>query len=738
MSLNQFGFRSFPFLFAELVEWHLIFLERACCLSQKCLGRFCCRIQSAKPEFARISVNRPIGHHLRFQIQCVWNINPTFDLENRLAFRIARLIICLGIISTSPFTGLGIRPTQTAQATGIKVHTTFPGSDRQTSLPATETGQRWEVFSGSWAVLHHRAHNSQNSTASKTGDGNDVAVIDAGVADCNVKVKLSGAMTNPSGIAFRAVDVQNFFFVRASTNSIEVFRKKAGAYLRLTTVANGVADGDILEVELRGSSIVVKVNGVERTSINDPTNKSATRHGLYSYDANVGFVEFSVDTRLAQVDWVRVTAPIAYQTYQRDDQGRADILISGTVSGQPKSVDARFNGGAWATIASTKDGKFSGVLKRQQAGQGSLEVRFSDKPDVNFRQDHVGIGEVFLVAGQSNAEGRITSMQSYAHPTLRASVFDEAIGWRDGYDPTDSTLPDQYSVWPLLATKIMNATDVPVAFITSGAPQTGLIGDGGTWAKGGPTYEKCLQMVRGSGVNGIRAVLWYQGESDANVPSMTESQYQNALFMLRRNLSNDLGWQLKLVTAQIAYLHTDTSKETRGSVDAVRMAQSSAPERESYILMGPIFYDLDIRTTSGGDGVHLRSPNHAQIVAARWWRMLRFYFYGGNEGRGPQFQSAQLHDPNTLEVHYLTSGGSLRASTPLERGWRVVDANGVRKILSAVVQSASSVRLTVDQPLSGKIELSWASYNDAVGLSLTDSGQHPLPAEPFKAFVLRK
>jgi hypothetical protein len=57
--------------------------------------------------------------------------------------------------------------------------------------------------------------------------------------------------------------------------------------------------------------------------------------------------------------------------------------------------------------------------------------------------------------------------------------------------------------------------------------------------------------------------------------------------------------------------------------------------------------------------------------------------------------------------------------------------------LSALVRDGSAVRLTVDQPLSGKIQISWASYNDAVGLSLTDGNPEALPAEPFEAYVSR-
>ena len=646
------------------------------------------------------------------------------------------LLLAFGLTIGSALAGSAsrVRPQTPSGGDGPLVHATFSGPEDQPALPRTDTGQNWQVFSGAWGVLHHRAYNARNSALSKSGDGNDVAVVNAGVADCNVRATLSGTVANPTGLAFRASDAQNFFFVRAGTDSIEVFRKTAGNYIRLAKVSSGVADGDTLEVELRGNSIVIRVNGAERVSLIDSFNQRATRHGLYSYDANVSFSEFAIDTRAAAAEWVRITSPKPYQTFQRDDSGHADIQVNGLCSGNPKFIEARFNGGSWTAIGSPKGNQFSGKLLNQDGGQGALEVRFSDKPTVTFTQNYVGVGEVFLVAGQSNAEGRITAPQSYSHPRLRASVYDQTIGWRDGYDPTDSSLPNEYSVWPLLATKVMAATNLPVAFITSAEPQTGLIGDGGTWAKGGPTYEKCLKMVRDSGANSVRAVLWYQGESDANIPSMTQAQYTDALLLMRRNLAADLGWPLKLMTAQIAYMHTDTSKETRTSVDAVRLAQAAAPDKDANILMGPVLYDLNLSAEAGGDGVHVQTPAHAQIEAARWWHMLNFYFFKGPGARGPRCESSTA-DGRTIDVRFINPTGSLHATSGIESGWRVSDAHGPHKVVSAVIREGSIVRLTLDQPVSGRAEIFWASYNDAAGLSLTDSSVDAMPAEPCRLVV---
>jgi hypothetical protein len=139
---------------------------------------------------------------------------------------------------------------------------------------------------------------------------------------------------------------------------------------------------------------------------------------------------------IVKTGWIHLNSPQPYQIYQRDSNDRADLQIKGTYGGTPTVIEARYNHGDWQTIdAAPTDGKFSGIMRAQSAGQGTLEVRFANDTAVKRRQRYVGIGDVYLVAGQSNAEGRITEPQFYYHPTLRAAVFDQAGNWREAYDP---------------------------------------------------------------------------------------------------------------------------------------------------------------------------------------------------------------------------------------------------------------------------------------------------------------
>jgi len=571
-----------------------------------------------------------------------------------------------------------------------------------------------------------------------SGDGNCAAVLDTGISDANISVRLNdvnGGSTQ--GIVFRATDANNFFFARGFNTNIQVFRKQAGVLVQLGSYAGGISEGDVLTVELLGPEIVVKQNGSVRLTLRDSFNQRATRHGLFTDSTSSSFKDFVVERgRTSVTEWVRVVSPQPYQIFQRDAAGRSNIPISGTYKGIPSAIQARWSGGNWQTIADhPSGGNFQGVLTNQSAGQGILDVRFADNPDVVWRQRYVGIGDVYLIAGQSNAEGRITAPQFYTHPRLRAGVYDQLNRWREAYDPTDSSFTNQYSVWPLLATRIMETTSVPVAFITTGQGATGLVAMGAPWSKPNAVYAACVASVRNSGVNGLKAVLWYQGETDANSPGMTEAQYTDALKKLRGDLSSDLGWaNLPLITAQLAYFHSTGSTETAASLNAVRLAQAN-PQTPN-IFTGPILYDLDISEASRGDGQHINTPAHAQVEAARWWRALKRLFYGGPEGRGPRVLSLRQADPAHIDVAWTLSVRPLRLSDTSGTGWRVTDESGPLRVTEAMSRTSNTIRLTLDRAVSGRVLVSWANYNDAVGVALTDSSLEALPAEPFIDLVV--
>lgn len=626
-----------------------------------------------------------------------------------------------------------------AQAAKIQtdlVYASFFAPDNPNVLPAADTGQQFIQLSGRWGVRRYQAYLSATGN-----DGSGAALVEARLSDVNLRVTIKGlAGAQTQGLAFRATNGDNYFFCRASLNFIQVFRKQSGALVQLGEFQGGLIDGDELTIKLNGSSITVKQNGIARLQLTDTFNLRATKHGLYADNSTASFKHFSIDTNPTTVEWIRLISPKSYQVLQRDTAGKADIFVKGVYSGEPTAIEASFNGSVWQTITATPSGgKFSGALRNQNAGQGILEVRFRNNPATNWRQRYVGIGDVFLVAGQSNAEGRIRTPQFYSHPTLRAGVFDQTNTWREAYDPTDSTLQDQFSIWPLLATQIMRDQHVPVAFITTGTGATGLTPNaGGGWdpSAPGPNYLECLANVRASGANGLKAVLWYQGESDAVTTGMTQDYYETTLKALRSKFQTDFGFNtpLKMMVWQLAEIIG--SRESRETFDAVRIGQSDAWDTDPNIIAGPVLYDLDLMANDG-DGQHVKTAAHALIEATRAWHLLKFALYGGTEGRGPRFQSASQSDATHIDVAFTVAAPPLQPAQPPIAGWHVTDGNGVRRIMAARRLNPTTIRLTLDRPVTGKVKISWASYNDAVGVALTDSTRDAMPAEPFVGKLVR-
>ncbi len=113
-----------------------------------------------------------------------------------------------------------------------------------------------------------------------------------------------------------------------------------------------------------------------------------------------------------------LTSPVSCQVFQRNREDRADILIEGTISDNADQViEAKadllpsakrgtpVNWTAIATDRPVNQGKFSGRLTLKAGGWYQVTVRSRAGTRIIAEQtmDKVGVGEVFITAGQSNS-----------------------------------------------------------------------------------------------------------------------------------------------------------------------------------------------------------------------------------------------------------------------------------------------------------------------------------------------
>jgi hypothetical protein len=326
-----------------------------------------------------------------------------------------------------------------------------------------------------------------------------------------------------------------------------------------------------------------------------------------------------------------LTAPQQYQVVQRDTNNRANIVISGRTGTNigTHSIEARFNGGSWQTIASSIAEKtlFTGTLTNQSAGQGAIEVRYTDSLETST-VPYVGVGDVFLIAGQSNAAGAADNPQSFAHATLRAGLFGNDYLWRMLSDKTDDTNGQidtvsqdvglGYSVWPNVASWYLTNQALPVAFIPcalGGSPIEPWMPNG-SHTNRASLYGSMNWRASTNVAGPVKAVVWWQGESNAISNTPTATYYSN-LTLLASNIFTDMG--VKLVVCKLQNCSGVTVLQQSNINQAIAWAWSS---NSSVIAAGP-----DLSDIATDDTFHLRTDAKMRTAGARWWTALQAAFY---------------------------------------------------------------------------------------------------------------
>jgi hypothetical protein len=314
-----------------------------------------------------------------------------------------------------------------------------------------------------------------------------------------------------------------------------------------------------------------------------------------------------------------LNSPVPYQVFQRHG-GAADIPVSGSGSGVTGSIEARFNGGAWTSLAPIRSGAFSGVLPAQPQGQGALEIRLAEAPEITFAVPYVGIGDVFIIAGQSNSSGRGTNPQPASHPTLKAGLFGNDYLWRELTDPSD-TVTNQAdavsldyeaggSVWTLLATHIMNERGIPVAFVPASRGGSSIT----DWQPVRNPFNRATlygSMAHRARLTGAKAVLWWQGETDA-LENMSQADYFIHFTAFAAAIQRDLA--IPLVPCLI---HNSMGIPDDAEA-SIRRAVVEASQSQPGILLGP-----DLSDMASDDPYHLQSDVNLQTAAARWWAAIQ-------------------------------------------------------------------------------------------------------------------
>jgi hypothetical protein len=334
---------------------------------------------------------------------------------------------------------------------------------------------------------------------------------------------------------------------------------------------------------------------------------------------------------------LNLISPLDYQVFQRQSAGDGKIIIETLLETKERGaltnvekLEARFiasstnsdTSPAWQALPfDNRVRHFRAELRAPAGGWYRVQVRLIAEGTnaAEASVDHVGVGEIFVIAGQSNAANYGEEKQRAKNPLVVAFGSGR---WQPAADPEPGAGGKGGSFMPAFGDAMADKFQVPIGIVAiaegstsvrewlpagdavAAPPDTGhnviLIGSN-SWVSTGELFDRIITVEKQFGTNGFRAVLWHQGESDNHEPpdrQITPATYRQYLQRVIESSRAAAGWRVPWFVAQASYHPGDTgSPELRAAqkslvTDGVALAGPNTDE------LGPEFRQ------NNGKGIH--------------------------------------------------------------------------------------------------------------------------------------
>ncbi len=353
-----------------------------------------------------------------------------------------------------------------------------------------------------------------------------------------------------------------------------------------------------------------------------------------------------------------ITFPSERAVFQRNNGNASIIYIAGNYKTKLDKIEAKLDaiqGGqsiGWTTIV---DRPFFGNYRGSLVAAGGwykLSVRgwYQGQVVAESTVNKFGIGEVFLISGQSNAQGYFGRGQRGAYDD-RVNVVSNFIsesgnqppypsfGHLDAESPIAPTGKGAW-YWGELGDMLAAQLNVPILFMNAAwegfqVSQFAKSSDGApgvnpySYNQAPPGYPfgsiaDALHFY--TNLTGIRAILWHQGESD-NYLSTGFNQYANDLLKVINDTKGKTGKDISWVVARV-------SKDANRTFQPIIDAQNFVINNHGNVFAGPNTDNIFDRT----DGVHFSTSGFSKVANA-WAQSLNQDFF---QRSTPQFGNPPL------------------------------------------------------------------------------------------------
>ena len=370
---------------------------------------------------------------------------------------------------------------------------------------------------------------------------------------------------------------------------------------------------------------------------------------------------------------ITITSPGSRHIVQRSSLNIADLPISGIFNGTPGRIEARMlvmSGGSnsgtttpWQTIdQSPTGGNYSGTLIGVPAGGWyQLEVRTvsAEANGTPAILEKIGVGDIYVTAGQSNSANHGTG--GYVSSDDRVNVRNAVSGgdWIHAADPVPIATGGGGSVWTRLGDELANTHNIPIGFVAVGVGAT----RASQWIPGTSYYNNRLRpAILSFPLNGFKAVLWHQGESDS-LASVTATAHENLLNSMISQSRVDAAWTVPWYLAEASFHPSSTlSQEER-----ITAGQRQAVYGDTMVYLGPST-DQFHQEGKLNDGVHFNSAGLLDH-AIQWRKIL-------NETASLSPRNNDFEENGSLSdgaIHLITTNTN---NSPSVIGWHALSASG--------------------------------------------------------------
>jgi hypothetical protein len=329
-----------------------------------------------------------------------------------------------------------------------------------------------------------------------------------------------------------------------------------------------------------------------------------------------------------------ISAPLDYQVFQRQTRSHGILMIRGRSTISADRIEVRVSGQSiagpltakWSRLSlDQRTGEFRAGLVTRAGGFYVVEIRAWKGSHLRGQCSvpHVGIGEVFVVSGQSNSTN-YGEVRQVTETGMVTSFTGET--WRLANDPQAGVQDNSTkgSFIPPFGDALYRKYHVPIGIASVGHGSTSVrqwlpAGESievmptmtryvvrapdGSLTSDGTLFAGMMTRIHQLGEHGFRAVLWHQGESDSHQApehDITAEAYRRMLQHIILISRSQAGWNVPWFVAQATY-HTPADT----SCEPIREAQRSLWQ-SGIAMQGP---DSDSLTAEyrqdNGKGTHM-------------------------------------------------------------------------------------------------------------------------------------